>query len=71
VRLYCAWPGAGIEETVAVLDGGLLREAASRVRELWPWEPERYEEPSRPLPPVLPAGGWFAAHSKPVSEPTD
>lgn len=60
LRFYCALPVAGIAETVTVLDAGLILEAAGRVRELWPWEPERPER-HRPAPPAVPGGGWFAA----------
>lgn len=59
IRLVCALPSAGIEETVTVLDADEILAAAARVRELWPWEPER-PEPYQPLPPRLPDGGWFA-----------
>ena len=60
IRIVCALPGAGIEETVSVLDAEEILEAAGRVRALWPWEPERYE-PRRPRPPALPDGSWFLA----------
>ena len=50
----------GIEETVTVLDADEILAAAGRVRELWPWEPERHE-PRRPRSPVLPDGSWFMA----------
>jgi hypothetical protein len=60
LRIYCAWPGAGVDETRTVLDASTILEAASRVRELWPWEPERHE-PSRRVHPTVPEGGWFAS----------
>ena len=64
VRIVCALPGAGIDETVTVIDGAAILEAAGRVRELWPWEPERHE-PRRPVRPVVPAGGWFTSFADP------
>jgi hypothetical protein len=64
LRLYCAWPGAGIEETVTVLDAGPILEAAGRVRELWPWESPVHD--GRPVAkPEVPAAGWFASFAEP------
>ena len=62
VRLYCAWPSVGIDETVATLDGDEILSAAERVRELWPRMPESHE-PREPRPVPVPEGGWFARHS--------
>lgn len=59
LRLYCAWPAVGIDETVTSLDADRILEAATRVRELWPWEPT-IRRPRPPAPPVIPAEGWFA-----------
>ena len=64
LRIYCAWPSAGIAETVTSIDADRILEAASRVRELWPWEPTTRRP--RPLArPVLPAEGWFTQFDTP------
>lgn len=57
LTIVCAWPQRGIPERVTVIDAEPLREAAGRVRELWPWEPYREQRP--PEPPPAPPGGWF------------
>jgi hypothetical protein len=59
LRLYCAWPAAGVEETVTVVDADEILRAAARARELWPRVPAR-AEPREPRRPDLPEGGWFA-----------
>jgi len=66
VRIVCALPGAGIDETVTVLDAEEILAAAARVRELWPWEPERHE-PRRPRPPAMPDGSWFRSFGDPAT----
>jgi hypothetical protein len=58
LRLFCAWPGLGVAETSVLLPADEILAAAGRVRELWPWEPERHE-PARSLPEV-PEDSWFA-----------
>lgn len=51
LTLALAWPQQGIGETTAAVDSALLREAASRVVELWPDD--------RPPPPEDPGAGWL------------
>jgi hypothetical protein len=64
LRIYCAWPSAGIDETVTIIDAGPILEAADRVRVLWPWEPARSR--SRPAAqPTVPDRGWFAEQRRP------
>lgn len=60
VRIICAWPSKGVEETATRLDGDQIVEAAGGVRELWPLQPPRRPVYVRPPLPELPAGGWFA-----------
>ncbi|MGI8491212.1 MAG: hypothetical protein ACR2NJ_00430 [Acidimicrobiales bacterium] len=52
-----SWTDWGIGETRTEISADPIIEAASRVRELWPWEaePSPDEPPSQPSP-----GGWFA-----------
>lgn len=52
-----SWTDWGISETRTETSADTIVEAASRVEELWPWEPE-----SPPEDPPLPSspGGWFA-----------
>lgn len=54
----CSWSAMGVPETQVALDATALREAAGRVEQLWPYEPERPRE--APGPPVLPRSGWFS-----------
>jgi hypothetical protein len=66
LRIFFAWPAAGLPETTAALPADDILRAASRARELWPWKkpkPEVSEE--RSAPPVIPEGGWFAEHFPP------
>jgi hypothetical protein len=63
LRIICAWPAAEIPETVTTLSADTILRAASRARELWPWEPEPKVFEPEPGPPDIPAGGWFADHS--------
>ena len=58
VTVVLTWPGFGIEETRAVLDGDSLREASARSQTLWP-PPSAADAPQPPTPP-RPASGWFA-----------
>ncbi|MCA1982285.1 hypothetical protein [Nocardioides nematodiphilus] len=64
LRIICALPGAGIDETVTVVDAEEILAAAARVRELWPWEPERHDL-RRPSPPAFPDGSWFSSSAQP------
>lgn len=57
LTIVCAWPQRGIQEQVTVIAAEPLRDAASRVRELWPWEHYRERQQAEPL--VVPPGGWF------------
>lgn len=56
--VVCAWPDRDLPETTTVLSADQLLEAASRVRVLWPWEPEQQFGRPEP-PPRLPRGSWF------------
>lgn len=49
-----------LPEGRVVVPGDVIAEAASRVRVLWPREPDRKYEPDAARPPDVPAGGWFA-----------
>lgn len=60
-RIVCAWPARNLPETITEVAGAPVQEAALRVRELWPWQPEVHEQ--EPTPPVLPPDGWFAQHA--------
>jgi hypothetical protein len=55
--VVCVCVGLGIDETRTVLDGGVIAEAATRVVELWPWQPWE-GEPAPPEPQLPP--GWFS-----------
>lgn len=58
LRLYCAWPSAGIPETTTFISADELLKAARRVRQLWP--PSRiFDQQPTPTPVVLPPDGWF------------
>lgn len=62
LRFVCAWPQKAIPETTVVVPTDTMRQAAARVEELWPWEPEP-EPDARVSPrPAVPEGGWFAVH---------
>lgn len=50
----------GIAETSTVLDGSLLRRAASDVLTLWPWTRPEDPCPADLRPSELPEGSWFA-----------
>jgi hypothetical protein len=65
LRIICAWPAAGISETVTTLSADAILRAADRARELWPWEPEPTVVEPEPGPPDIPAGGWFAEDRPP------
>lgn len=54
----CSWSATGLPETQVALDATALREAAGRVEQLWPYEPQR--PPDEPDRPVLPGSGWFS-----------
>jgi hypothetical protein len=60
LRLVCAWPVRGIGDTSTTLPCEQILEAATRVTQLWPWEPEQ-PEPIQPVSPDVPDGSWFAA----------
>jgi hypothetical protein len=66
VRIICAWPAMGIDETRTEFDAGLLLTAAQSATTLWEWEPYRQPEPSSP---ELPSTGWFAQWAGP-GDPT-
>jgi hypothetical protein len=61
MTLVYACPAVGIDEVAVEVDATPLAEAAAQVEVLWPWEPERHDEPAPPTPPDLPEGSWFAA----------
>jgi hypothetical protein len=67
LRIVCAWPERGIAETITVLSTEDILQAASRARELWPWEPR--EVGRKATPPPLPEGGWFAQLAAEVEDP--
>jgi hypothetical protein len=60
LRMICAWPSQGIEDSAVLLPTNQILEAAGRVTELWAWEPEEHEHEPRSLPEV-PDDSWFAA----------
>lgn len=60
LRMICAWPSQGIEDSAVLLPTNQILEAAGRVTELWAWEPEEHEHEPRSLPDV-PDDSWFAA----------
>jgi hypothetical protein len=60
LRMVCAWPSQGVEDSTVLLPTDQILEAAGRVTELWPWEPEEHEREPRSLPDV-PEDSWFAA----------
>jgi hypothetical protein len=64
LRLVCAWPEAGIEDTVTPLPTQQILDAAARVVELWPWEPEIHEESYEPPAPRVPEHSWFAVQHR-------
>lgn len=43
-----------------MLDGGLIRQAAGDVVELWPWEPPPERMPPHERMPDLPDDSWFS-----------
>lgn len=58
LRLYCAWPSAGIPETTTIISADDLRQAAGRVHRMWP--PSRvFDQQPDPSPVALPPDGWF------------
>lgn len=58
LRIYCAWPSAGIAETTTVISADALLRAARGVQQLWP--PSRvFDQQPNPTPVALPADGWF------------
>jgi hypothetical protein len=63
LTIVVAWPAHGIDETHTLMPGELIADGLAHNIELWPWEPptDRDDLPI-PEPPVLPEGGWFAAH---------
>jgi hypothetical protein len=58
LRFVVRCDALGIAETTVELDGAVIRRAAERVVQLWPWAPPP-EEPPAPAP-ALPPGSWFA-----------
>jgi hypothetical protein len=60
LRLVFAWPEQDILDKFAQLPADRILEAAGRVRQLWPWEPEEAEE-MEPTYPDVPDASWFAA----------
>ncbi|MCU7722605.1 hypothetical protein ODJ79_02645 [Actinoplanes sp. KI2] len=63
VTFVLSWPGFGMPESRAEVDGALIREAAARSVELWPEEP--LAEPPEPTPPPRPDTGWFSYGPEP------
>jgi hypothetical protein len=68
LRIICAWPAAGVPETITTLSADAILEAASHARELWPWEPEPQIIEREPGPPDIPDDGWFAEHLPPIPD---
>jgi hypothetical protein len=64
LRLVCAWPAQGIDDTFTALPCEEIRDAASRVVQLWEWEPEVEDEVEAPGHPDVPAGSWFARDAR-------
>lgn len=60
LRLVCAWQAEGIADTFTALPTDRILDAARRVTQLWPWEPEEHDV-MEPTYPEIPAGSWFAA----------
>jgi hypothetical protein len=60
----CAWPEAGIEDTVTPLPTQQILDAATRVVELWPWEPEITHESCEPPGLQVPEHSWFATRRR-------
>ena len=58
VTFVLSWPGFGMPEARALVDGALIRAAAERAVELWPELPPA-EPPEKP-PPPRPSTGWFS-----------
>lgn len=58
LRLVCAWPSQDIADSSVLLPTDQILEGASRVTELWPWEPEVHEPRVRSVPEV-PEDSWF------------
>jgi hypothetical protein len=73
LRIVCAWPARGIPETITELTTEDILQAASRARELWPWQPPEVgtRKPTPPALPPLPEGGWFAQLAAEVEGPPD
>jgi hypothetical protein len=60
LRFVVRCEALGIAETSVELDGAVIRRAADRVTELWPWAPTPEEEPPVQPLPDLPPDSWFA-----------
>jgi hypothetical protein len=58
VTFVLSWPGFGMPESRAEVDGALIRAAAARAVQLWPEQPGF--EPPEPPPPPRPSTGWFS-----------
>ena len=58
VTFVLSWPGFGMPESRAEVDGALIRAAAARSVQLWPGQPD-FEPPEPPTPP-RPSTGWFS-----------
>ncbi len=59
LRVVAEWPAFGIAETTALLDGGLIAEAASRSRPVWPEDAARASHVSREaMMRAASASGW-------------
>jgi len=60
VTFHFVWPQADIPETVATVSGSDILDAATRIRELWPWQEETEDEDEADeFDYDLPAGSWF------------
>lgn len=59
VRVYYAFPAAGLPDGSTELSGDEILACAARVRELWPWEPEMRQAGFAATPKVS-ADSWFA-----------
>ena len=68
LRLVTAWPAQGIPDTATMLPTDDILDAAARVTELWPWEPEA-DQPTPPQLPDVPDDSWFAASLRLPSDP--
>ena len=62
----------GIDESTLTVGAEALLEATGRAEVLWPREPDQAQPAVRPIPVVVPRGGWFerAFDAAPTDEPS-